>query len=75
MAAFRATATRRWSRSIALEEAEEIDLVKALIRRHADYTGSDIPRRVLKRWDEMRPKFVKVYPERLPPRGGDAEAI
>ncbi len=45
-----------------LEDAEEIDLVKALIRRHADYTGSETPRQVLERWDELRPKFVKVYP-------------
>ena len=45
-----------------LEDAEEIDLVKAIIRRHAEYTGSETPRQVLERWDELRPKFVKVYP-------------
>ena len=33
-----------------------------MIRRHADYTGSATPRRVLANWDEMLPKFVKVYP-------------
>ncbi len=33
-----------------------------MIRRHAEYTGSATPRRVLAAWDAMLPKFVKVYP-------------
>ena len=45
-----------------LEDQEEIDLLMAMIRRHAEYTGSATPRRVLAAWDRMLPKFVKVYP-------------
>ena len=48
---------------------------RRMIRKHAEYTGSDRPRQVLAQWDEMLPKFVKVYPERLPARGRDAEAV
>ena len=47
----------------ALEEEEEIDLVKALIRRAIRTTPAATYRaRCCERWDEMRPKFVKVYP-------------
>ena len=45
-----------------LSDPEEIELVKAMIRRHAEYTGSATPKRVLAAWDAMLPKFVKVYP-------------
>jgi glutamate synthase (ferredoxin) len=45
-----------------LEDPEEIDLVHSMVRKHADYTGSRRTWEVLARWDEMVPKFVKVYP-------------
>ncbi len=45
-----------------LTEAEEIAELKAMIQRHADYTNSDLGWRVLIRWDELLPKFVKVMP-------------
>ncbi len=45
-----------------LDDPEEIELVKDMIRRHAEYTGSERPKQVLSQWDEMLPKFVKVYP-------------
>jgi glutamate synthase domain-containing protein 3 len=45
-----------------LDDPEEIALVRDLIRRHADYTGSIRSWQVLERWGEMVPKFVKVYP-------------
>jgi glutamate synthase (ferredoxin) len=46
----------------SLEDSQEIDMVQAMIRRHAEYTSSDRAWRVLALWDEMVPKFVKVYP-------------
>jgi glutamate synthase (ferredoxin) len=46
----------------SLTDAEEIAELKELIRRHAQHTGSDRPRQVLAAWDEMVPKFIKVYP-------------
>jgi glutamate synthase (NADPH/NADH) large chain len=45
-----------------LEEAEEIEQVQDMIRRHAHYTKSDRAWKVLAYWDELLPKFVKVYP-------------
>jgi glutamate synthase domain-containing protein 3 len=45
-----------------LEKEEEIERVRDLIRRHAEYTKSDRAWKVLALWDEMAPKFVKVYP-------------
>jgi glutamate synthase (ferredoxin) len=45
-----------------LDDPEEIALVQGMIRRHAEYTKSDRAWKVLALWDEMVPKFVKVYP-------------
>jgi glutamate synthase (ferredoxin) len=40
----------------------EITRLRDMIKRHADYTQSALGYRVLLRWDELLPKFVKVYP-------------
>ena len=48
---------------IPLEDKEEIEEVEAMIRRHADYTQSERAWRVLALWEEMVPKFVKVFPK------------
>jgi len=45
-----------------LEDQEEIEELQAMIRRHADLTRSDRAWKVLALWEEMIPKFVKVYP-------------
>jgi glutamate synthase (ferredoxin) len=45
-----------------LDEPEEIELVREMIHRHAEYTRSDRAWKVLALWEEMVPKFVKVYP-------------
>jgi glutamate synthase (ferredoxin) len=45
-----------------LDDPEEIEQVQAMIRRHAEAAKSDRAWRVLALWDEMVPKFVKVYP-------------
>jgi glutamate synthase (ferredoxin) len=45
-----------------LEEEEEVQEVRDMIARHAEYTGSARAREVLARWDELLPRFVKVYP-------------
>ena len=47
----------------ALEEAEEVAEVKALIQKHADLTNSELAWRVLIRWEELLPRFVKVMPK------------
>jgi glutamate synthase (ferredoxin) len=46
-----------------LESRAEIAEVQAMIRRHADYTNSELAWRVLGRWNAVVPKFVKVMPK------------
>ena len=48
---------------IPLEEKEEVEEIEAMIRRHADYTRSERAWRVLALWEQMVPKFVKVFPK------------
>jgi glutamate synthase domain-containing protein 3 len=45
-----------------LEDSEEIEEVKGMIQRHVDYTKSRRGRKIIDRWDDMAPKFVKVMP-------------
>ncbi len=45
-----------------LEEAKEIEEVKAMIQKHFDHTASPVAKRVLEHWEEMLPKFIKIMP-------------
>ncbi len=45
-----------------LEDEAEIEEVRGMIKKHAEYTKSDRAWKVLALWEEMLPKFVKVYP-------------
>jgi glutamate synthase domain-containing protein 2/glutamate synthase domain-containing protein 1/glutamate synthase domain-containing protein 3 len=45
-----------------LEDPEEIDEVKELLRRFGRHTGSERPWRLLALWEQEVGKFVKVYP-------------
>jgi glutamate synthase (NADPH) large chain len=49
-------------RLFALEGPRELKLVKSLIKRHMDLTGSKLAWRILNEWDEAKRGFVKVYP-------------
>jgi glutamate synthase (ferredoxin) len=44
-------------------EGEEIEEIRTLIERHAQYTGSNRAKQVLAQWDAMVPQFVKVMPK------------
>ncbi len=46
-----------------LTSAEEAAELKAIIQRHADLTNSELGWRVLIRWEELLPKFIKVMPK------------
>jgi glutamate synthase (ferredoxin) len=46
-----------------LTARDEIEEVRKMIERHAEYTGSDRARNILKLWSDMAPKFVKVLPK------------
>jgi len=43
-------------------EAEDKAFLKKYIERHVKYTGSEYAAGILKSWDEMLPRFVKVMP-------------
>lgn len=47
---------------LPVEDAEDVEELKELIRRHAEFTGSDRSWRILALWEQYQPKFVKVYP-------------
>jgi glutamate synthase (ferredoxin) len=46
----------------AVQEPEDIDLVRDLLIQHAGYTGSAVAARILSDWDWALEKFVKVMP-------------
>ena len=46
-----------------VEEAEDIDELKKMIERHAQYTGSEVAQEVLEEWERTLPRFVKVLPK------------
>jgi glutamate synthase (ferredoxin) len=45
-----------------LEDPAEIELVHGLVRKHAEYTRTPRAYQVLALWEQIVPKFVKVYP-------------
>jgi glutamate synthase (ferredoxin) len=59
---FRAKVNPEMVKTFHLEDEEEIELVRTMIKRHAEYTKSDRAWKVLALWEEMAPKFVKVFP-------------
>jgi glutamate synthase (NADPH/NADH) large chain/glutamate synthase (ferredoxin) len=44
-----------------LDEGDAIEL-RALVAEHVERTGSPVGRRVLDNWDELLPRFVKIFP-------------
>ncbi|MCS7167733.1 MAG: glutamate synthase large subunit [Gemmatales bacterium] len=45
-----------------LEDPEDIEEVREMIRKHAQYTGSKKAWKILALWEHYQPKFIKVYP-------------
>ncbi len=45
-----------------LEEAEDLELVRGLLERHREYTGSTVAARLLQEWPRAAMRFVKVMP-------------
>jgi glutamate synthase domain-containing protein 3 len=45
-----------------VESEDDIELLRGMVERHLEWTGSDRARRVLEEWDEALPRFVKVMP-------------
>ena len=46
----------------ALDDSEEMDLVRGLLERHVEYTGSTVAADLLARWPEAAWEFTKVMP-------------
>jgi glutamate synthase domain-containing protein 3 len=46
----------------ALDDSEEMDLVRGLLDRHLEYTGSTVAASLLERWPEAAREFTKVMP-------------
>jgi glutamate synthase domain-containing protein 3 len=46
----------------SIYQKEDQEVLRDLIRRHAEWTGSAQARRILDNWQEMSGKFVKVMP-------------
>jgi len=46
----------------SLSEAEDIERVKEMLKRHQHLTGSTVAERVLASWKALQPRFVKVMP-------------
>jgi len=45
-----------------LASAEDVDIVRGLLKRHRDLTGSPRAAWILKNWDDVQPRFIKVFP-------------
>jgi glutamate synthase domain-containing protein 2/glutamate synthase domain-containing protein 1/glutamate synthase domain-containing protein 3 len=43
-------------------ETDDMQLVRDLVTRHAELTGSSRARMILDNWTEMLPRFIKVFP-------------
>jgi glutamate synthase domain-containing protein 3 len=48
-----------------VESEEDVELLRGMVERHLGWTESERARRVLKDWEEILPKFVKVMPHDL----------
>jgi glutamate synthase (ferredoxin) len=46
----------------ALDDPEDVDVVRSMVVRHVQYTASELGARVLRDWDALRSLFVKVMP-------------
>jgi glutamate synthase domain-containing protein 3 len=43
-------------------EMEDVQIVRDLVTRHAELTGSPRARMILDNWSDMLPRFIKVFP-------------
>ena len=48
---------------VPVDEQEDIEKLKSLIKEHYQYTDSTIAKKILDEWDISLSKFVKVFPK------------
>jgi glutamate synthase domain-containing protein 3 len=49
----------------AVESEDDVSLLRGMVENHLEWTGSERAKRVLRDWDEILPKFIKVMPNDL----------
>jgi glutamate synthase domain-containing protein 2/glutamate synthase domain-containing protein 3 len=59
---FGATRCNRAGVDLVPMDAEDAVLVRDLLQRHRDLTGSPRAGRILGEWDSLAPKFIKIFP-------------
>jgi glutamate synthase (NADPH) large chain len=45
-----------------LTESQDVEFLRTLISRHLELTGSQQAGRVLRSWEELLPRFIKIFP-------------
>jgi glutamate synthase (ferredoxin) len=48
---------------LPVEEGEDIAQLRELIENHYNATLSPLAQRILEKWEECLPKFIKIFPE------------
>jgi len=48
-----------------VDSEEDLALLRGMVERHLEWTGSKVAERVLENWDELLRRFVKVMPNDL----------
>ena len=46
----------------SVEDEEDIERLRSLIEEHHLHTMSTVAKKILDTWEDVLPKFVKVYP-------------
>ena len=59
---------------LPVEDYKDIGLLSNLINRHVLYTGSTVGDAIVNDFAAALPRFVKVFPTRLPPGAGAEQA-
>ncbi len=59
---FAARCNKEMVKLFTLEDQGEIEEVRTMIKKHAEYTKSECAWKVLGLWESLVPRFVKVYP-------------
>ena len=44
-------------------DAEDMEYIQRMLRNHFLYTRSERAEAVLRKWDSLAPKFIKVFPQ------------
>ena len=49
----------------AVESEDDGALLRGVVERHLEWTGSSVAKRILENWEGLLPRFVKVMPNDL----------